>query len=129
MRHTRTREESADRELALGMICHDLKNQSVAISIGAQLLRRQLSKDSWDRANLLTQVSAMEDNAAFMGRMVDAIYIQRFAHGTVTLNLSSLNLCLLLQDTVKLFSPVVRSIVLRLTHQYMPKPPLGVGGP
>ena len=49
----------------------------------------------------------MEDNAAFMGRMVDAILdIERFAHGTVTLSLTSANLCLLLQETVKLFSPV-----------------------
>jgi signal transduction histidine kinase len=122
-RHTSTREELSDRELALGIICHDLKNQSVAISIGAQLLRRQLSKDSWDRADLLRQVSAVEDNAAFMSRMVDSLLdIERFAHGKVTLSLKPADLCVLLQDTAKLFSPVALNKSCTLDTDLCPEP-------
>lgn len=106
-RHASTRGELSDRELALGIICHDLKNQVVAITIGAQVLRRQLSSDSWDRADVLRQVSAMEENAAFMSRMVDSLLdIERFAHGTVTLSVKPADLYVLLQEAAKLFSPV-----------------------
>ncbi|MEP7153646.1 MAG: ATP-binding protein [Nitrospira sp.] len=122
-RSTHTREELSDRELALGIMCHDLKNQSVAISIGAQLLRRQLSRESWDRADVLRQVAAMEDNAAFMSRMIDAILdIERFAHGKVTLNLKPADLCALLQDTAKVFSPVAISKSCTLFTDLGPEP-------
>jgi signal transduction histidine kinase len=106
-RYANITEELSNRELSLGIVCHDLKNQAVAISLGAQLLRRQLARDSWDRADVLRQVSAMEENAAFMSRMVDSILdVERFAHGTVTLNLEPADLRVLLQDTAKLFSSV-----------------------
>ena len=111
-RYTSTREELSDRELAVGTICHDLKNQSVAISIGFQLLRKHLSRDNlsrdtWDRAEITGQISALEDNTAFMRRMIDSMLdIERFAHGKVMLNLEPADLCVLLQDTAKLFSPV-----------------------
>lgn len=104
-RHASARQELSDRELAFGILTHDLKNQSVAISIGAQLLRRQLSKDAWDRVDVLKQLSVVEDSAAFMSRMVDSLLdIERFAHGKVPLSLKRADLRLLLQDTAKLFS-------------------------
>jgi len=122
-RHSSTREELSDRELALAIICHDLKNQSVAISISAQLLRRQLSRDSLNRADLTTQVSGMEENAAFMGRMVDSLLdIERFAHGTVTLNVDRADLCVLLQDTAKLFTPIAINKSCTLVTDLGPEP-------
>jgi signal transduction histidine kinase len=122
-RHRSTREELTDREQVLGMISHDLKNQAIAISIGAQVLRRQLSGDSWDRADVIKQVSAMEDNAAFMSRMVDSILdIERFAHGRVTLDLKPADLRLLLQDTAKLFSPVAINKSCSLVTDLFPEP-------
>jgi signal transduction histidine kinase len=122
-RHTSTREELADREQALALISHDLKNQAVAISIGAQVLRRQLSRDSWDRADLIRQLLVMEDNAAFMSRMVDSLLdIERFAHGKVTLNLKPADLCVLLQDIAKLFSPVATNKSCSLVTDLCPEP-------
>lgn len=121
--HTSIKEELSDRELAQGIICHDLKNQAVAISIGAQLLRRQLARDSWDRADLIRQLSAMENNAAFMSRMIDSILdVERFAHGTVTLNVNRADLCVLLQNTAKLFSPVAISKSCTLVTDLGPEP-------
>lgn len=106
-RHTRTREELSDRELAVETLCHDLRNQNVATSIGVQLLRKLLARDAWDRAEITRQLSAIEDNTAFMGRMIDSMLdTERFARGKVTLNLEPADLCVLLQDTAKLFSPV-----------------------
>ena len=123
MRYASTREELSDRELAFGILTHDLKNQSVAISIGAQLLRRQLTKDSWDRADLLRQVSIVEDSAAFMSRMVDSLLdIERFAHGKVPLSLKRVDLCLLLQETAKLFSPVAINKSCSLLTDLCPDP-------
>ncbi|MGZ8393367.1 MAG: sensor histidine kinase [Nitrospira sp.] len=122
-RYTRLEEELSDRELALGIICHDLKNQSVAISIGAQLLHRQLSRESWDRAELLRQVAAMRDNAAFLGRMVDCILdVERFSHGTVRLNANRADLCVLLHEVAKLFSPVALHKSCALVTDFCPEP-------
>jgi signal transduction histidine kinase len=119
-RHASTRAEMSDRELAFGILTHDLKNQSVAISIGAQLLRRQLSKDAWNRADVLKQLSVVEDSAAFMSRMVDSLLdIERFAHGKVPLSLKRTDLCLLLEGTAKLFSPVaIKKSCALLTDLY-----------
>lgn len=118
-----TRQELSDRDLALGTICHDLKNQSGAISISAQLLRKQLSKDAWDRPNLIRQVAAIEDNAAFMGRMIDALLdMERFTHGKVTLTLSKTDLCEFLQDVAKLFSPLASHSDCSLFMELGPAP-------
>lgn len=106
-RYARLREELSDRDLGLGIICHDLKNQSGAISIGAQLLRKQLSKDAWDRANVMRQVTAIEENAAFLGRMIDSLLdMERFTHGKVALHLKRTDLCEFLQNAAKLFTSV-----------------------
>ena len=122
-RHTSTREELSDRELAVGTICHDLKNQNVAISMGFQLLRKLLSRETWDRAEIASRISALEDNTAFMGRMIDSMLdIERFAHGKLTLNLAPADLCEVLHDTVKLFSPVAISKSCSLVAYLGPEP-------
>ena len=122
-RHMNTRQELSDRELSQGMISHDLKNQSVAIAIGAQVLRRQLLRATLERADLIRQVTTIEDSAAFMGRMIDSILdVERFAHGKVTLNLTLEDLCVLLQDTVKLFSPVATQKSCSLVTDLCPEP-------
>jgi signal transduction histidine kinase len=122
-RHTSTREELSDRELAVGTICHDLKNQNVAISMGFQLLRKVLSREAWDRAEITRQITTLEDNTAFMGRMIDSMLdIERFAHGKLTLNLAPADLCEVLQDTVKLFSPVAITKSCSLGTDLGPEP-------
>ena len=122
-RHTSTREQLSDRELALGILSHDLLNQSVAISIGAQLLRKQLARDFSDRADFLRQVSAIEDGVAFMSRMIDSVLdTERFAHGKVSLTFKPADLCLLLQDTAKLFSPVAINKSCSLLTDICPGP-------
>ena len=122
-RHTSARQELSDRELALGILSHDLLNQSVAISIGAQLLQKQLARDAWDRADLVKEVSAIEQSAAFMSRMIDSLLdIERFAQGKVTLSLKRADLRMLLQDTAKLFSPVAIAKSCSLLTDLCPKP-------
>ena len=122
-REVRLRTEGADREQAMALICHDLKNQAVTITIGAQLLRKRLSKDSWDRADAVRQVTSLEDNAAFLSRMVDSLLdIERFAHGKVVLNVKLVDLRVLLQDTAKLFSPVAITKSCTLLTDLGPKP-------
>ena len=107
----------------MGTICHDLKNQNVAISIGFQLLRKLLSRDTWDRAEIIRRISTLEDNTAFMKRMIDSVLdIDRFARGKVTLNLESADLCVLLQDTAKLFSPVAINKSCSLLTDLGPEP-------
>lgn len=103
-RYTNIKEELSDRELAMATICHDLQNQCVATSMGVQLLRKQLSRDARDRAEITRQLSALEENTAFMSRMIKSMLdIERFSRGKVTLNLAPVDLCLLLQDTGKFF--------------------------
>ena len=122
-RHAETRQELSDRDLALGIICHDLKNQSAAIFIGAQLLGKQLSKDEWDRASLIRQVAAIEDNAAFMGRMIDSLLdMERFTHGKVMPHLCRMDLCRLLQDAARLFAPVASHRDCSLLTKLAPAP-------
>jgi len=65
----------------------------------------------------------MEDNAAFLGRMVDSMLdCERFAHGTVTLNLKPVDLCVLLQDAAKLFLPVAIKKSCTLKTDLCPEP-------
>ncbi|MGZ8394139.1 MAG: ATP-binding protein [Nitrospira sp.] len=122
-RYTSAREELSDRELAVGTMCHDLKNHTVTILIGFQLLRKLLAKDTWDRAEVIRRLSALEDTTAFMGRMIDSMLdLERFAHGKVTLNLEPTDLCGLVQDTAKLFSPVAINKSCLLLTELGPEP-------
>lgn len=93
------------------------------MAVGAQLLRRQLSRDSWDRVDIIRQVSATEDNAAFLSRRVDSMLdCERFTHGKVTPNLKRADLCVLLQDIAKLFSPVAINKICTLSSDLCPEP-------
>jgi signal transduction histidine kinase len=65
----------------------------------------------------------MEDNVAFLCRMVDSMLdIERFAQGKVTLNLKPVDLCVLLQDTANLFSPVAINRACTLKADLCPEP-------
>ena len=121
--HARTRDQLSNLELAMGTICHDLKNQSVVISIGVQVLLKRLSRDAWDRAEITKQLSAIEDNTAFMRRMIDSMLdIERFERGKVTLNLKPTDLGVLLQDAAKLFSPAAINKSCSLLTDLGPEP-------
>jgi signal transduction histidine kinase len=122
-RYTSARAELSNRELAVGTMCHDLKNQTVALSIGFQLLQKRLASDAWDRAEVIRRLSALEDTTAFMGRMIDSMLdMERFAHGQVTLNLKPTDLCGLMRDAAKLFSPVAISKSCLLLTDLSPEP-------
>ena len=122
-RYTNTKKELSDRGLAMGTVCHDLKNQNVALSIGLRLLQKRLAGDAWNRAEITSQLSALEDTTAFMGRMIDSMLdVERFAQGQVRLNLKPTDLCKLVQDTAKLFSPVAISKSCSLLTDLGPEP-------
>jgi signal transduction histidine kinase len=121
--HRSMRKELSDRELAVGTMCHDLKNQIVAVSIGFRLLQKRLARDDWNRAEIISQLSALEHNAAFMGRMIDSMLDrERFAHGKVTLNREPTDLCGLVQDAAKLFTAVAISKSCLLLTDLGPEP-------
>ncbi|MGH7181692.1 MAG: histidine kinase dimerization/phospho-acceptor domain-containing protein, partial [Nitrospiraceae bacterium] len=58
------------RDQFVAIISHDLKNPLVAISLGAQVMRRGLEKAMVDSGTLLKQLRIIEQSAASIDRMI-----------------------------------------------------------
>lgn len=102
--------ELISRDQFLAIVSHDLQNPLVAISLGAHLIRKDLSKDPVDTASLLENLEIIEQSASSMDRMIsDLLDVERMAHDKLVLKPERVNLQDLLQECVNLFAPVVSS--------------------
>jgi signal transduction histidine kinase len=108
--HALTTAALAYREQVMAFVSHDLKNPLVAISIAARLIRRELSGSSVDSSTLLKHLTLIEQSAASMNRMItDLLDTERIAQGKLHLKAQEVDIRLLLQECVDLFSPIVAS--------------------
>ena len=98
------------RDQFVAILSHDLRNLLVAISLGAQSMRRGLGKDSVDAGNLRKQLRIIEQSTAGMDRMITALLdVEHMVHDKVTLHCERTDLRALLQECVDLFAQVVLS--------------------
>ena len=78
--------ELITRDHFLAIVSHDLKNSIVAISIGAGLMRKGLSRDAVDAVSVLNHLGGIEQAAAGMDRMIsDLLDVERMAHDKLKL--------------------------------------------
>jgi signal transduction histidine kinase len=121
--HTATRATLAYRDQALAMVSHDLKNPAIAITIAARLIRKRLSENDRNRAAVLKDLTIIEQSALSIDRMIDALLdIERIAHGKFLLHPHEGDLCLLLQESMDLFSPIASNKPCTLTANICPGP-------
>jgi signal transduction histidine kinase len=114
--HALTTAALAYRNQYLAFVSHDLGNQLVAISLAARLIRRELSGSSVDISTLLKHLTLIEQSTACMDRMVgDLLDVERIAQGKLHLKAQDVDLRLLLQECVDLFSPIVASKSFTMT--------------
>ena len=104
------------RDQFVTIISHDLKDPLVAISLGAQSMRRGFGKDTVDPAHLLKQLRIIERSAAGMDRMITALLdVEQMVHDKVTLQCERTDLRALLQECMDLFAQVVLSKSFSMT--------------
>jgi signal transduction histidine kinase len=106
--HLVTKEALAQRDQALSIVSHDLKNPAVAMMIGVHLIRKRLTVDPIDRSLLLKDLTILEQSAIGIDRMVsDLLDVQKIEHGKLPLHIQRGDVCVLLQECVNLFTPIV----------------------
>jgi signal transduction histidine kinase len=121
--HTQTKNTLSRRDEALAMVSHDLKNPSIAITIGVHIMRKRLSEDSLDRSVLFKELAIIEQSAFGIDRMVDALLdIQKIAHGKLPVHATRGDLCVLLQESVDLFAPIAATKSCSLIADICPEP-------
>jgi signal transduction histidine kinase len=121
--HDVTRAALVTREQIIAIVSHDLQNSLVAISIGAHLMRRGLSKDAVDTVSLLENLGIIEQTAAGMDRMIsDLLDVERMAQDKLILTLERVDVRTILQECVDLFAPVVSSKSFSMTIHTAPEP-------
>ncbi len=115
--------ELISRDQFLAIVSHDMQNSLAAISIGARLMRRDLSKDEVITVRILENLGIIEQSAAGMDRMIsDLLDVERMAHDKLNLNPERVVLRALLQECVDLFAPVVSSKSFSMTIRTSPEP-------
>ena len=83
--------------------------------MGTRLMRKELSRRSLDDP-LLKHVTLIEQSGAFMDRLINALLdVERIAQGKLRLEPQEVDLRLLLQECVDLFSPIVASKSFTMT--------------
>ena len=106
--HNLTKAALVTRDQYLAIVSHDLKQPLAAISIGARLMRKDLSQDRLDTVRLRNNLGLIERSAAGMDRMIDALLdVERMAHDKLILKPERTDLRALLQECSDLFAPVV----------------------
>ena len=121
--HHLTKVALLTRDQYLAIVSHDLQNPLVAISIGAHLMRRDLSKDPVDIASLLENLQIIEQSASSMDRMISALLdVERMEHDKLVLKPERVELRDVLQECVDLFAPVVSSKSFSMTFHACPEP-------
>lgn len=121
--HDLTKSALLTRDQYLAIVSHDLQNPLVAISLGAHLMRRDLSKDPVDTASLLENLKIIEQSASSMDRMIsDLLDVERMEHDKLILKPERVDLRDVLQECMDLFAPVVSSKSFSMTFHACPKP-------
>ena len=104
------------RDQFVAIFSHDLRNHLLAISLGAQSMRRGLGKDTVEPGNLLKQLRIIEQSAAGMDRIITALLdVEQMVHDNVTLHCERIDLRTLLQECMDLFAQVVFSKSFSMT--------------
>jgi signal transduction histidine kinase len=104
------------RDQFVAIFSHDLRNHLVAISLGAQSMRRGLGKDTVDPGHLLKQLRIIEQSAAGMDRIITSLLdAEQMVHNNVTLHCERIDLRTLLQECMDLFAQVVLSKSFSMT--------------
>jgi signal transduction histidine kinase len=125
--HAITTAALACRDQYLAFVSHDLKNPIVAISIGARLLRKELSKSGLDTSPVLKHLTLIEQSAVSMDRMVsDLLDVERIAQGKLRLEPQQVDVRVLLRECVDLFAPIVASKSFTLTVEVGAEPLVAV---
>ncbi len=84
--HDLTRAALVTRDQIMAIVSHDLQNSIAAISIGAHLIRRGLSKDAADTVSLLENLGMIEQGAAGMDRLISELLdVERMAQDKLIL--------------------------------------------
>lgn len=121
--HTQTKNTLSHWNHALAMVSHDLKNPCVAITMSVLMMRKRLSKEPLDRSLLLKELSTIEQSALGIDRMVDALLdIQKIAHGKLPVHPTRGDVCVLLEETVNLFTPIAANKSCSLVVDMCPGP-------
>jgi signal transduction histidine kinase len=114
--HNLTKAALVTRDQYLAIVSHDLKQPLAAISIGARLMRKDLSQDRLDTVRLRNNLGLIERSAAGMDRMIDALLdVERMAHDKLILKPERADLRALLQECSDLFAPVVLTKAFSMT--------------
>ena len=114
--HAITTAALAYRDQYIAFVCHDLGNPLVAIILATGLIRRELSGSSLDISTLLKHLTLIERSTASMDRMIsDLLDIERITQGKLHLKAQEVDLRLLLQECVDLFSPIVAAKSFTMT--------------
>jgi len=108
--HDLTKSALVTRDQYLAIVSHDLRNPLTAISMGAAIMRREITKGNLNSGKLLNQTEMIERGAANMDRMIsDLLDVERMASDKLILKLENKDACALLRECKSLFAPVVAS--------------------
>jgi signal transduction histidine kinase len=116
--HALTKATLAFRDQTVAMVSHDLKNPTVAISLGVRLLRKRLSRDPLDREDIGRHLELIEQNAHLIDRMISALLdIEKLARGQFPLHARPGDVGFLLHESLTMFGPIAasKSCTLSLT--------------
>jgi signal transduction histidine kinase len=121
--HDLTKAALVTRDQYLAIVSHDLKQPLIAISIGARLLRRDLSAETPDPARLRGNLDLIERSAANMDRMISALLdVERMAHDKLVLTPERVDLHVVLQECLDLSAPAVSTKSFSMTLRIGPEP-------
>lgn len=114
--HDVTKAALVTRDHYLAIVSHDLKQPLIAISIGARLLRRDLTLKTPDPSRLRVNLDLIERSAANMDRMSSALLdVERMAHDKLVLTPARIDLRSLLQECTDISAPVVATKSFTMT--------------
>ncbi len=121
--HDLTKAALVTRDQYLAIVSHDLKQPLVAISIGARLMRRDLSKETPDPGRLRVNLDLIERSAVSMDRMISALLdVERMAHDKLVLTPDRIDLRELLQECMDISAPVVSTKSFSMTTRPCAEP-------
>jgi len=114
--HEKAKTALVTRDEFLAVVSHDLKNPLRAVSVGASLLRRSLTRSNTDPKIWSGFLDAIEISAATMDRLIsDLLDVERMAHGKLILEPVETDIRALLDECAGLFAPLVLSKSFSMT--------------
>ncbi len=113
----KTKEELITRDKFLAVLSHDLKNPLNAISMGASVLRIELSRGLRSKEDLLEVLAMIERSAANMDTMItELLDVEKMANGKLLLEKKEADVGGLLEECAAFFRPIAltKSIALAI---------------